>query len=549
MSEDSSVSLWQRVAPYTVAGGMILLAFVLALRATTGLEWPCEDDFFRDMGGAQAVLDGYAGWDPAYLGETNWFNPFQPTLFAALKALTGLPLHVAYARFGPFVNLIAPLGFFLLARSLLGRGAAVAALAAFLFLGSPNVPSWFQATYSPWAWPMDFAQGLFYLTCAAYVRAIVTRRFRWDVITGVLLGFTFLAHTAPTLVFVGMIFLLTLFSGREQRYRAIGRLWVVGIVSLTVASPFLGPLLVRYHLTVLNHGPSQHEPPGFGLVYIPMNLICFRALIAAVGAAILALWRYLPPWFGQAASQVRPDAPRAMILLTLVVSPAVFLAYGLLAQFLFHRGLTLQRVLPTYHFQLYAKAAESLLFGLGLAAIARQVAIWWRGPTWESARVERWLLAGMLFAVVAMQFPGHLHGRELVAFREDSLRIAALTDRNALYVWLLEQTEPTDVFLTDMETAMWAVSAADRKVVALNDQYSNIYVNYEERAEDLKRFYASLRDSDSATFNALAAKYRLTHVILAEKTPTWCRVPPELLTSDRFSLVYKEPRYAVYRLK
>jgi hypothetical protein len=59
----------------TLAAALVLLAFALAVRATAGLEWPCDMDIFRDLGGAQAVLDGRAGTDPVYLGETNWFNP------------------------------------------------------------------------------------------------------------------------------------------------------------------------------------------------------------------------------------------------------------------------------------------------------------------------------------------------------------------------------------------------------------------------------------------------------------------------------------------
>ncbi len=209
---------WSLPAATTItAGALIVLALALAVRTTWGLQWPCETDFFRDMGGAQAILDGDAGSDPAYLGENNWFNPLQPAVFAGLAFITGLPLPTLYAVAGPFLNLLGPVGFFLLARQLMGGTAALAALAAYLFMGNPGVPSWFQATYSPWAWPMNFAQGFFFLTVAAYLRARATSRPLWDIITGVLLGITFLAHAAPTLVFVGMLFVLTLFSGRGSR--------------------------------------------------------------------------------------------------------------------------------------------------------------------------------------------------------------------------------------------------------------------------------------------------------------------------------------------
>jgi hypothetical protein len=534
------------VLPTLLGAALIALAFVLALRATAGLEWPCEDDFFRDMGGAQAILDGWAGSDPAYLGEVAWFNPLQPALFALLAVVTGLPLHVAYARLGPFVNLLGPIGFFLLARQLMGRWAALAALVAYLFLGKPDVPSWFQATYSPWAWPMDFAQGFFFLTAAAYVRAVLTRRLRWDVITGVLLGITFLAHTAPTLVFVGMIFFLTAFSPRAERLRAIRRLLVVGLVSLVVASPFLGPLLVNYKLQVLNHAPSEHEP--IGAVFALLNMLTFRAAVAALGLGVTVVYRstrYPPP----AIEDERDDERRrARVLGATLFSAATLFGYGVLAQALQHRGIAhLPRMLPTYHFHLYIKAAESLLFGVGLVATVQWVVSHWPGRVVWTPRLQGAAVAMILLMVLAVHLPGHLAGAELNRFREDSERIGTESHRIALYDWLLQQTHPTDVFLVDMNVAMWTVAAADRKVVALGDQYSNIYVSYDERAGDLRRLYASLRDQDQTAFDHLAAKYRLTHVILAKSAPELCRVPPERLSTDRFTLVFAEEEYRVYR--
>jgi hypothetical protein len=534
------------VLPTLLGAALIALAFVLALRATAGLEWPCEDDFFRDMGGAQAILDGCVGSDPAYLGELSWFNPLQPTLFALLALVTGLPLHVAYARLGPFVNLLGPIGFFLLARQLMGRWAALAALVAYLFLGKPDVPSWFQATYSPWAWPMDFAQGFFFLTAAAYVRAVLTQRLRWDVITGVLLGITFLAHTAPTLVFVAMIFLLTAFSRRGERLRALRRLLVVGAVSLVVASPFLGPLLVHYKLQVLNHAPSEHEP--IGAVFALLNLLTFRAAVAALGLGVVVVYRttrYPPP----ATEEERGDErPRAQVLGAMLLSATVLFGYGILAQSLQHRGIAnLPRVLPTYHFHLYIKAAESLLFGVGLVAAVQWVVRHWPGRMVWTPRLQGMSVAVLLLVIFAVHLPGYLAGAELNRFRQDSQRIGTETHRIALYDWLLHQTHPTDVFLVDMHVAMWTVAAADRKVVALGDQYSNIYVSYDERAGDLKRLYASLRDQDLAAFDSLAAKYHLTHVIVAKSAPEGYRVPPERLGSDRFTLVFAEEEYRVYR--
>jgi hypothetical protein len=444
------------------------------------------------------------------------------------------------------VNLLGPIAFFLLAWQLLGRWPAVAALGAYLFLGKPDVPSWFQATYSPWAWPMDFAQGFFYLTAAAYVRAAHTRKLHLEVLAGVLLGVTFLAHTAPTLVFVGALFLLTFFSDGQDRLLAVRRLVVVGCVSLLVASPFLGPLLLYYRLQVLNKAPSEHAPIGAGFVL--QNLFTFRAALAGLGLLLLLARRAPDPKAGQ-ANGGRDVALRRRILLALAAAPALLFGYGLLAQGLQNRGLAhLPRVLPTYHFHLYLKAAESLLFGLGLAAAARFLArLWW--PARDARqRVEGALLAGLLLAAVAAHLPGYLKGIELARVRCVSERIASEMDRIAVYRWLLAETDSTDVFRADQETSFWAVDAADRKVVSLEDQYSNIYVCYEERADDQEAIFASLRTDDRATFDALADKYQVTHIILTDKRGSEAAtVPADRPSPGRLTLVWQQGAYCVYR--
>lgn len=543
MTSSANRSWWRPAGATVVAGAMIACALVLAVRATAGLEWPCEMDFFRDMGGAQAILDGDFGADPAYLGEKNWFTPLQPAVFAALAKVTGLTLPTLYASWGPFVNLLGPVAFFLLAYALMGPLAGLAALAAYLFLGNPAVPSWFQATYSPWAWPMDFAQGFFYLTLAAYLRARATGRTVWDVITGALLGLTFLAHAAPTLVFVGMLFLLTIFTGQGKRARAVQRLITIGAVSLIVASPFLLPLIVKYRLHVVNHGPSEHEPIGLGFVL--RNLLSFRAAVALIGLAVIAVYR------GAARSSVDRSAVAfdkgrlGGILLAMLASASLLLGYGLGAQWLFHRDLlNLPRVLPTYHFHVYLKAVESLLFGVGFAAGVGLLV-----DCLRATRLAVPAFAAALALVLAMVVPHYANGVEFTQFRADAERIGGDSERIALYDWLRGRAKPTDVFATDMTTALLAVSAANRKVVCMGDQYSNIYVNYDERAGDLGRLFASLRAGDYPCFANVAAKYGVTHVILAKAASPEYQARPDNMTADRFALVFECGSYRVYVLK
>src|SRR5262245_14771243 len=90
------------------------LAWLPAWAATRDLAWPCETDIYRDLGSAQALIDGNWGGDPGYQGETWWYGPLIPGLVALSAKLSGSPLHVAYTTHGVYLNLLAPLAFYAL---------------------------------------------------------------------------------------------------------------------------------------------------------------------------------------------------------------------------------------------------------------------------------------------------------------------------------------------------------------------------------------------------------------------------------------------------
>src|SRR4051812_3369018 len=75
-------------------------AWLPAWQSTRDLQWPCENDLFRDMGAAQSILDGQGGADPAYFDERWWYNPLCPALVGILSRILSVPLHQAYATFG-----------------------------------------------------------------------------------------------------------------------------------------------------------------------------------------------------------------------------------------------------------------------------------------------------------------------------------------------------------------------------------------------------------------------------------------------------------------
>src|SRR5947209_973037 len=101
---------------------------------------------------------------------------------------------------GAYLNLFAAITFYILVTHLFGRLVALAAAAAFLFAPIGDAPSWAAATYSPWIFSQNLAQGFFYLTLLAFFKAVGSQQWRWHFIVGILLGVTFLGHTAPAVI-------------------------------------------------------------------------------------------------------------------------------------------------------------------------------------------------------------------------------------------------------------------------------------------------------------------------------------------------------------
>ena len=117
-----------------VSLGLILAALTVALRTTSGLTAPNDPDHFRDVAQAQTARDGHPLSDQYYRGEWAWYNPLLPWVLALGSALTHTEIETFHAQAGPWLNLLGPLAFYLLAVRLAGRRAALVALALYSVL-------------------------------------------------------------------------------------------------------------------------------------------------------------------------------------------------------------------------------------------------------------------------------------------------------------------------------------------------------------------------------------------------------------------------------
>lgn len=518
-----------------------LLAGIAAFRQTHDLEWPCESDFYRDMGAAQSVLDGNLGADPAYLGERAWYPPLVPALVGLASRLTGVSLHEAYTRFGVYLNLLAPAAFYLMAVRLYGRAPALLALIGFLFLGPLELVSWLHATYSPWLWPCNLAQGFFYLAVWLVLAAFETDR-RWlAALAGFAVGLTMLAHAAPGLILVGVVTAVTLqrlaegVRDRSRRLRPVATAAVIGAVAAVVASPFYGGLALAYGGQVRNVEPLTWIAGELRIESIPGLLareVSLRGLVALVG--LLALFVPKGPARGR---------PRVALLAWFAATIAGLL-YGYASQ-----RIRLPPLMPSWHFYFYLQAFESVAFGLGGAVLAGLLS---RGAAWLLRRrridVQRLrvrsldvLVAGA-FLVALLRWERYADRPDLRDYRSQSFVYQKLPDME-LYRWALHHAAPSDVVLAEGGPSFF-VAAAGRKVIAVQRLFANPYLAPEERERAQRLMLDSLSARKFDVFLKEARRYRVRYVAILsdKKKPGWLAGSP----LKRVHRARRRPGFDVY---
>jgi hypothetical protein len=482
--------------PHAVAAALVILAFLHARSLTRDLVRPAFDVQYREMAAAQTMLDGHPSADPAYRGESRWYNPMSGWILATFSRLTGASLPVLTARIGPFINLLAPLAFYLLAAAWQKPWAAVASLAAFLFLSALGMPFTDAATYSPWFAPENYGQGLFYLALLAAHRRVGA------LLEGVLLGLIFLVHTAPALIF-GMV--LTAICGLEIRDArrpgpAIARLATILGIALVVAAPIAVIVVGRYHAHVVNPFPAISPNPIFGSLTGLVSKLVFSTPIVIALAAIAFRLAQRPSGF--------PRVLNAWILAT--AASFVWLAFDLAAARTGH-ALLPRLPVPGFHFVCYAIALASMGFGMALGAIAGWGATRLRAskrPLSEGA-----IAIALLGLVLGAAAPRYLRRPDAVE-QLDEARSLQSAFPAGLYAWARRSTAPDDVFLCTDAESLYVVSPAGRKVVATNRYFSNPFVDWAQRDADRNAMFDALGRSDGPAFARLASTYRVRFIVV-----------------------------------
>ncbi len=488
----------------------------LAVRTTADLAWPPDTDHYRDLAQSQTIRDGALLQDPFYRGESAWYNPLLPGMVAAVSYLTGQPVHVSAARAGPYLNLAAPIAFYVLVFRLIGPACALASLAGFLFV--VRGPTWATPTYSPWLYASVFAQTFFYSTLAAYAAAMKNERWWWFAITGTLLGLTFLTHTAPAILAGVTIMVVTgwraVLKERTSRELASEVAFIL-VPAVLVALPFLWSIVGHYRLQIRNPIPLMWSDPtlppdsweALWAQVAPRPLLNTMIVVGLTAISLGRLRRPAPAivnaWFG------------ASILLFVYSNYVVPRLPGVLPP-----------AVPAHHFLVYERAAEIVVFGLGVTVTASGVGwLVWRaiGSRFKAIEFERFRQGSLglgIGAIVLVSLPGFLARDDFGLSREVARNQYATSELRELFPWIRENSSPTDVFLTSDSACLSVVGPAGRKCVLAPVFFSNPYVDWNERRVAHQSMWDALTADDCATFRQQAYAYRVRYVMSVEsRTP------------------------------
>lgn len=444
-----------------------IVALTIALQQVRGLDWPYDGDHYRDVAQAQTARDGHPLADPHYRGEWIWYNPLTPWIVAAGSAIAKVSISRFHVQAGPWLNLIAPLGFYFAGVVLVGRRAAFAALVVFLFFNGRTEPALTTPTYSPWLFVATFAQGFFYIAIAVLVWAARTQTVMRGIVLGVLAGLTFLTHTAPAIVLGGCA--ACLLSPRV--------LVAAGIAALIVASPFLYAIGWHYHFHVVNDTPMAWQWLPITIHGMPGTLRADAVLLLA-GVAGLAIVQ-----------------PRALIVW---LSAATVLLLLALARDLWP---ALPALVPAFHFWRYVLAAIILLAGVTVSWLCERVAGRYGGA----------LLAAIAIFAVIVALPQYRTRFDMVYGRSIALDRDPNHDR--LTAFLHKSTRSESVILGNRGASLQIIGPAGRKVVAVNGNWSNPYVDNRTRIRDRDAMLDALRDNATDRFASLADTYGVSYIV------------------------------------
>jgi hypothetical protein len=540
---------FERCAAVLLVLVMSGVAVVLNLPVTSDLVWPGFETQFRELAAAQTLLDEGYGPDSTYRDAKLWYNPLSGAMIAATSRTLDVPARVVVPRIGVYVNLLAPLCFFLMVALLVDKWAAVAGTAAFLFLGSPRFEDFEAATYSGWLLPNSFAQALAYLSIIVSARAgAVSSARAWSVLFGSLLGLTFLGHTAPALM-LGLM-LVGLIGCEALRTHAWSdsaiRLGIALGTAFLVSLPFVWPIVADYQLRTINPGPAlapYHRLDGNELMALVRDLGTLPVIVGLAG------------WV--AFVRTRAHQWNTRVLLAWAGAVLTCLAYNYIRLAARKLGIALPSVVPAFHFLFYFHACLWIGFGMALALAGQWVRHRLDGRERSGPIVAGLVTVTLTGVVVLTYFPSYLSRDQFLPRRAEAMMFHSALSVPT-WAWIREHTKSSDVFLSTDDMSLFVVAPAGRKVVATNRYFSSPYLDWSRRSRDRDRMFELLAGGHRREFESLARQYDVSYVIVNDHPPpeivraAGMRAPGAgraQVAAARLALVFEHERVAVFRVR
>ena len=494
------------------AAALLAVAFAHAESLTGSMSWPAGPDMMRDVAAAHAVKQSFTRSlrrgvpliDPYYRGETFWYNPGVPAIVAGLSWLTGAPVQVVDVRAGAYLNLLTPISFYVLCRTLFGPLVGVAALAAFVFI--EPFSSWQAGTYSPWLVVSNFAQAFFYVGLLAWLRFRAKPGLASACLMGAAMGGAFLVHTAPAVLLAGMFTVAVIAMWRRSaphRWQVL-KIWTAGIlVAALVAVPTLSTI-VHYHGRVVQPLPFIWLDPSMELgnlrefAVVNATQYLFNAL-TLIGVVVL----------------IRRSRPLAGVLFAWAGLALILFVWSGYAWRVTGAPLLLRLTpVPAHHFLVYFRAAQSAFCGIAIVAMSDRIATLSPKPRRAAA------VAIAMAVAVMLAIPGYLSREDFTSY--PAMARSAFSDplQLATIEWIERETRTGDVFLAPENASFSMVGAVGRKAVLVERFFSNPYVEWYSRQRDAEAMWTAIGSSQCAAFEALAIRYRVGYVLsVAGMTP------------------------------
>ncbi len=547
-------TLLARWAPWCLLAVLIALCAVHGARMTAGLVLSPDVDSYRDIGYAQAFLDGNPLGDPTHIGEWRFYPPLLVWLRALLFRISGATdLPAFWVQTGPWLNLLVPLVFFGMARQLASGSAAAAALATAVLVlwnaawGKPHT----SGGYTPWPSGPVLATVIFFGTVWLIRARVEAAHWRDAVLTGACVGLAFLAHVVPAVVLTAIV-TVAAFVAQGLRARTLLWLAVVAVVQMAVMSPYLLPVLFAYPGGTIHSSYEWVETS-----FLPVPRAMAKVIVAnapGVTSAVLAFFLRRAMPFGTLS---------AAILAAWIGTCGVFLLRHYGCAIVSALGWEQPRachvfVVAVHHYHLYLQLAWACLIGFVGWGLVR---LWprRRDGTLSAPRIAVAAILGS--AVLVFAGKDFLdRGSPDAALRPpeywfmDDRRFDARSREAALqraeywfvdlgvYQWVLRNTRPGALFAVEIEgdwrsPAAFAVMAAGRGLVAAPELFSHPYLDWRAREALRRSLIVAVTRSEAEPVPCEMARAGLWFVLTADS----------VVVPDRAEAQFSTGHYSVYR--